>query len=252
MAKTTHLNPHLDQPSPSDMGSAPKAGWVYSILRRRFLLLFLFLLASLILYPYAESSRFGYAAFRVAGSAAILLSIYAAGRRGSLIFVGLLLAIPALVQYLRLIRFDAGLLSLSNISLSFAFDLYIVIVMFRRIFNKEKPDTETIFGALCIYLFIGFSFTSVYELVARLQPHAFYLDPATNAHTVLDRFDFIYYSFGTMTSLGASGIVPVSNQARSLTVMESILGILYLAVLITRLMGAYRTHTGPSPGESGV
>jgi hypothetical protein len=43
-----------------------------------------------------------------------------------------------------------------------------------------------------------------------------------------------------MTSLGASGIVAVSDQARSLTAVESVLGVLYLAVMISRLVGAYR------------
>jgi hypothetical protein len=57
---------------------------------------------------------------------------------------------------------------------------------------------------------------------------------------VPNRFDLIYYSFATLTSVGAAGIVPVSGEARSLTVIESILGVLYLAVLIARLMGAYR------------
>jgi hypothetical protein len=43
-----------------------------------------------------------------------------------------------------------------------------------------------------------------------------------------------------MTSLGAAGITPVSGPARSLSVIEAILGVLYLAVLIAGLMGAYR------------
>jgi hypothetical protein len=85
-------------------------------------------------------------------------------------------------------------------------------------------------------------------MVATLQPKAFYLDPAANFHGVPDRFDFVYYSFATMTSLGATGITAVSDQARSLTVIEAVLGVLYLAVLIARLMGAYRhpSISGPS------
>jgi hypothetical protein len=43
-----------------------------------------------------------------------------------------------------------------------------------------------------------------------------------------------------MTSLGASGITPVSSQARSFSILEAILGVLYLAVLIAGLIGAYR------------
>ena len=43
----------------------------------RFFLLFLFLLASLVFYPYVENGGFGYFAFRVVGSAAILIAVYA-------------------------------------------------------------------------------------------------------------------------------------------------------------------------------
>jgi uncharacterized membrane protein len=107
----------------------------------------------------------------------------------------------------------------------------------------EKPDSETIFGALCIYLLVGFSFASIYGMVAAFQPNAFYLDPRTNLHQVPDRFDFIYYSFGTMTSLGAAGMIAVSSHARSISILEAILGVLYLAVLIARLMGAYRSNS---------
>jgi Ion channel len=66
----------------------------------------------------------------------------------------------------------------------------------------------------------------------------------TNLHNVPDRFDFIYYSFCTMTSLGAAGITAVSSQARSFSILEAILGVLYLAVLITGLIGAYRPKSG--------
>jgi hypothetical protein len=127
--------------------------------------------------------------------------------------------------------------------LSFVFDIFIVAVIFRRVFGKEQPNSETIFGALCIYLLIGFAFASLYGMVAAIQPLAFHLDPQTNLHAIPNKFDFIYYSFATMVSLGAAGITPVSAPARSLSVIEAIIGVLYVAVLIARLMGAYRYPT---------
>jgi hypothetical protein len=208
----------------------------------RFFLLFVFLLATLILYPYAEASHFGFYAFRLIGSFAILISVYAAKIHRSLLILAIALAIPALVQRIALPKADASALSTSNIILSFLFDIIIVVVIFRHVFAGERPNSETIFGALCIYLLVGFSFASVYGLVAAFQPNAFFLDPHTNLHALPDRFDFIYYSFCTMTSLGASGITAVTAQARSVSVLESILGVLYLAVLIARLMGAYRPN----------
>jgi Ion channel len=142
-------------------------------------------------------------------------------------------------------RVDATSFSIFNIALSFVFDVVIVVVIFRNVvFAAEQPTSETIFGALCIYLLVGFSFASIYGMVAAFQANAFYLDPRANLHNLPDRFDFIYYSFATMTSLGAAGITPVSSQARSFSILEAILGVLYLAVLIARLIGAYR------PGSS--
>jgi hypothetical protein len=206
----------------------------------KFFLLFLFLLASLILYPYVQNGGFGYFAFRLVGSAGILVAVYAIRLRRTLLVLALLLAVPALLEHILLRQPDAGFLSITNIVLSFVFDLFIVVVIFRRVFTKDQPNSETVFGAFCIYLLVGFTFASIYGMVAAIQPKAFYLDPLTNLHAIPDRFDFIYYSFATMTSLGAAGIAAVSAPARSLSVIEAILGVLYLAVLIARLMGAYR------------
>ncbi len=206
----------------------------------RFFLLFLLLLGTLILFPYAETSRFGYYAFRVVGSAAILISVYAAKIQRGLLILALVLAVPTLLQRILLPKTNVSTFSVFNMVLSFVFDVLIVVVIFHHVFAREQAKSETIFGALCIYLLVGFSFASVYGMVATFQPNAFYLDPRANLHTVPQRFDFIYYSFGTMTSLGTAGITPVSPQARSVSVLEAILGVLYLAVLITGLMGAYR------------
>jgi hypothetical protein len=213
---------------------------VQALTGHKFFLLFLFLLASLVLYPYVQSGGFGYFAFRVLGSAVILIAVYAIRLRRTLLLLALLLAVPALLERMLLPRADAGVLPILNIVLSFVFDVFVVVVIFRRVFTKEQPNSETVFGALCIYLLVGFTFASIYGMVAAIQPKAFYLDPLTNLHAIPNRFDFIYYSFATMTSLGAAGITAVSAPARSLSVIEAILGVLYLAVLIARLMGAYR------------
>ena len=207
----------------------------------RFFLLFVFLLATLFLFPYAEASRFGFYSFRVIGSFAVLASVYAAKIHRGLLVLAIVLAIPALFQRIVLPKVNASSFSIFNIVLNFVFDVLIVVVIFRRVFvAREQPTSETIFGALCIYLLVGFGFAMVYGLVAAFQPNAFYLDARANLHNVPDRFDFIYYSFCTMTSLGAAGITPVSSQARSFSILEAILGVLYLAVLITGLIGAYR------------
>jgi hypothetical protein len=206
----------------------------------RFFLLFVFLLATLILFPYAEANHFGSYAFRVIGSFAILVSVYAAKIHRSLLVLAIVLAIPALFERIVLPKVSVNSFSTFNSGLTLVFDVVIVAIIFRHVLAQEQPTSETIFGALCLYLLVGFTFASVYGMVTTFQPNAFYLDPRTNLRNVPDRFDFIYYSFSTMTSLGAPGITPVSSLARSFSILEAILGVLYLAVLITGLIGAYR------------
>jgi uncharacterized membrane protein len=226
--------------------TTPRTFLARVFIEHRFLLLFLFLLAALIAYPYAEDKGFGYYAFRVLTGWVIALSVVAVSFRRGLAAVAVLLAIPSAVEHLMHPNLAAGFFPLLNLTLSFAFDLWIVVAIFRRVFANVRITSETIFGALCIYLLNGISFASVYGLVAALQPSAFLLSPGVNTHSVPDRFDFIYYSFGMMTQLGAAGITAVTDQARSISVIEAILGQLYLAVLISRLVGAYRLHSPPA------
>jgi Ion channel len=206
----------------------------------RFFLLFVFILATLLLYPYAETTKVGDVGIRILGGGVILISIYAISFRRSVLMLAILLALPALVQRIALPEISGNTQSILRILLSFAFDIFVVVLISRDVFAKLDVNSETIFGALCIYLLIAFSFASLYGLAVAFRPDAFFLDPHVNLHTVPDRFDFIYYSCGTITSLGAAGITPVSAPARALTVVEAIIGVLYLAVLIARLMGAYR------------
>ncbi len=209
-------------------------------LEHRFLLLFLFLLATLIVYPYAETRGFGFYAFRVLTGAIIGLSVFAVSVRRGLAVVAILLAIPAAVEHVLRPNLASGFFPLLNLTLSFGFDVWILVAIFRRVFANARINSETIFGALVIYLLNGIIFASVYGLLATLQPHACVMPPGVNTHIVPSRFDFIYYSFGMMTQLGAAGITAVTDQARSISVLEAILGQLYVAVLISRLVGAYR------------
>lgn len=216
---------------------------------RKFFLLFLFLLAYLALYPYMGDTGARYYMFRMLSAAVTLMCVYAVSFRRGLIVVGLVLAIPSIVAHELVFRPRIVPASVVNIVLSFAFDVFTIVVIFRRVFVREKPDTETIFGAVCIYLLIGFSFARLYAILAIIEPHAFYMDPAVNLHPLPVGFDFIFFSFGSMTTAGAAGMTAASAQVRSVSMIESVLAVLYIAVMIARLMGAYRPNQLGS-GES--
>jgi hypothetical protein len=51
--------------------------------------------------------------------------------------------------------------------------------------------------------------------------------------------DLLYFSFGTLTTSGFGDIVPVSRAARAAAMVEGIVGQLFMAILIARLVGVY-------------
>ena len=207
---------------------------------RRFFVLFVSLLAFLVLSPYFLRYGSERTAVRIFGAAVMLLSVYAiAFRRGFALFA-LGLAIPNIVQRLVSTFAHQGAPFLAVTTSAFLFDLVIIVIIFRRVFRTDEANSEAIFGALCVYLLIGFSFANGYLLLADLQPHAFYFEPLGNFPRVPGRFSYIYYSFGTLTTLGTPGITPASDDARSISIIETILGVLYLAVLIARLISVYK------------
>lgn len=210
---------------------------------RAFFALFLLLLGYLIVYPYGSNAGLPFLVFRIFGIAVIALSLFAVSFRRINVWIGLLLAVPALAHRILLTSAHVGALAAVSIGFGFAFDLFIIVVLFRRIFLTDEPTREMIFGALCIYLLVGFGFASMYGMLADVQAHAFYLEPTANAHPLPDRLDLIYYSFATLTCVGAAGMTPVSTQARSISVIEALAGVLYLAVLISRLLNSYQMKT---------
>jgi Ion channel len=208
----------------------------------RFLLLFVLLLSLLLLEPFAGNAGTLYVTIRVVGLVITVLSVYAISVRRTVLLIAIAMAIPAALHRGVLPKQDASLLGLVLLGLTFAFDVFVVVSIFARVFKAPRVTSETVLGALCVYLLLGFAFGNLYFMLSRIQPNAFYLAPLLNVHAVADNNDLVYYSFATLTSLGSNGINPVTGQARSLSVIESILGVLYLAVLVAKLVGSYRSE----------
>jgi hypothetical protein len=96
-------------------------------------------------------------------------------------------------------------------------------------------DAERIFAALDAYLLAGLVLGVCYLAVEQMWPGSF--GPATGGEFDLDRA--VYFSFVTIATLGYGDIVPVSEPARGLAVLEAVGGQMYLAVLVARLVSLY-------------
>jgi hypothetical protein len=206
----------------------------------KFFSLFVFLLVDLAVYPYAIHQGAVSLWFRVLNASVAIAGVYAVSSRRWTWIIALILAVPVALHRGIFYEAAASRLDLWGAGVSVVFDIFIIVVMFKGAFQTREVTADAIFAAVSIYLLIGFTFANVYHILVVLQRDAFYLDPVLNHHTLPTQFDLTYYSFVTMTSLGAAGISPVSDQAKSLSVIESVMGILYLGVLVSRLITIYK------------
>src|ERR1700740_792501 len=97
----------------------------------RYLFLFIILLGELLLLPYAGDNGLRYHWFRAFGLALTALSVYAVSFRRSTLIVAMLLAVPAVLSRVILSKQDASALSLVTIMLTFAFDVFVLVTIFR-------------------------------------------------------------------------------------------------------------------------
>ena len=54
--------------------------------------------------------------------------------------------------------------------------------------------------------------------------------------------DFVYFSFVTLTTLGYGDITPASPTVRTLTILEALVGQLFIGILIARLVSLQIAH----------
>jgi hypothetical protein len=113
--------------------------------------------------------------------------------------------------------------------------LTLTIVVARAVFAPGKVTLHRIVGAILLYLSVGLIFVALFCFVALLWPKAFIgLDPRED--NLLLAGNLIYFSFVTLTSVGYGDIVPLHPFARGLANVEAIIGQLYPATLLARLV----------------
>ena len=112
---------------------------------------------------------------------------------------------------------------------------HVAVEMFAMTIRQGTVDFQKLAAAFSVYLLMGIIWAIGYELVEAHLPGSL-VGPEGRA---LERSDYAYFSFVTLTTLGYGDIQPVSSLARMLAVLEASAGVLYVAVLVSRLVASY-------------
>ena len=154
--------------------------------------------------------------------------------RPAIVAVGIASLLEVAAVILRALRPSAGTEAL-DFAAAFVLLVAVTTVLGIAVFGAGRVSIHRILGAVAIYLNVGAAFALAYRIIETLNPHSFTstLGPAASAHSIAD---LVYFSFATLTTAGYGDIVPVSAFARSFANVESVIGQLFPATLLARLM----------------
>lgn len=136
------------------------------------------------------------------------------------------------------------------LALGFGTAMYILALSYllQYVFRKALMTADKLYGAAAAYLMVGVMWAYGYALLEQFYPRSF---AAGGAPTDLSMPEFIYLSFTVLTGTGFGDVTPLTQQARSLCVVEQIVGSMFVAILIARLVGVYPPRDRVSDQPSG-
>jgi len=102
------------------------------------------------------------------------------------------------------------------------------------VFATKRAIADRLFGAIALYLLLSLIWAALYALVAGNNPNAF----AGSLPSRATLFDWGYFSLVTLTTVGYGDITPAAHIAKSLATLEALVGQLYPAIIIARLVSA--------------
>lgn len=219
--------------------------WLDEVLQSRsdralsFLLAFLFTLL-FVIYPFFPPEGLGKYLIDVFLSLALISGTFAVEKRNLRRIALGLMVLTLLTRWATYATPSRELLIVSTI-LGIVFFSFASVVILGRVFAAGPVTRHRVEGAVAVYLLIGLIFGSIFALIAMLQPKAFEMAELAAGGATKELYDEIlgrlsYFSFVTLTTVGYGDVTPATPIARQFAVLEGLIGQLYPAILLARLV----------------
>ncbi len=130
--------------------------------------------------------------------------------------------------------FDLKYFMLISHLFSVLFFIIVVVLSVIKLAKAKEISAIEFIEAVNIYFFLGIIGSILLSVVYWMNPNAFSTGESLTAPA-----DLIYFSFVTLTSLGYGDISPVDPIARSISIFLSFSGQIYIAMIISMLVGKY-------------
>ncbi len=191
-------------------------------------------LLGVVLYPAMEHTAAGRALFGVFGMVVLGLAVWVVRRSPLGIWLALTLAVPAVVFSIA----GALLERYSLIATAQVFEcllyFYTSCSLIAYMLQDHKVTRDELFAAGATFTLLAWAFAFAYSVCQYFYPGSFV---ATSEGDFRSWVELLYLSFSLLSGVGLSDVVPVHPQARAVVMLEQFAGVMYVALVVSRLVG---------------
>ncbi len=199
-------------------------------------------LLGVLVYPFLADASvgqwqgFGRSMLGLFGLAVLFLAVWAVRNTPALTWVAILLGLPV-VFFTILEGFvpDNEQVTLWSSVLHALFYLYTAYGLIRYMFNDNWVTRDELFATGAAFTVVAWGFAYIYAVIQIIWPQSF--SAYENAEQPRTWLELLFMSFTTLTSVGLSDIGPIRPHARSVIMIEQVGGVMYVALVISRLVG---------------
>lgn len=191
------------------------------------------LVANIFVMPLASYVTWGRLAVRAILSLIIISGVIATTRNRRLLVLAATVILVFLFMGWEDVQRPTVYLGVLNDAAALLFLGVFVALIMRQVLRVGSITWHRVEGAIAVYLLMGLLWALAYDIVERLQPGSFSFHSQGSGVPLPE---LGYFSFTTLTTLGLGDIVPLNPLARSLTVLEGLVGQLFPVILIARLV----------------
>jgi hypothetical protein len=212
--------------------------------RWRHLALLICILLLFIAAPFVVTSRYGVIIMNAIAAMVLITASYALSERKHLFAIAIVLSVISVTATGLVLAFRQHWAVIASHACIIVPTVFFAVSILGYVLRSGRVTTDKIFAAVCVYLLIGFAWTFAYALLEEIAPGSFAAVPEMGRNDHVARVQRLrYFSFVTLTTVGYGDILPRSPAARTMAVLEAVMGQIYLAVLVARLVGLHIVHS---------
>lgn len=191
-------------------------------------------LLSLLLYPLMDESTNGRLLFGAVALVVVPLALWVVTRSPVMNWIGWLLAIPAMALTMYGVVFEHREVLSVSAMLESALYFYAAGGLIAYMLRDHEVTGDELFAAGATFTLLAWGFAYAYFACQAWYPGSFTgFEPERPRRWM----ELLFYSITNLSATGLGDVLPISAQARVLTMFEQLAGVGYIATVVSRLIG---------------